>query len=494
MAIHKSRKRREKNPSRRKVTFGLISLFLFIIPLVFSLFHYFKPVPAGLSAEGRVHETGEVRFLYDLTYENSDGEVEHDQEIFDYIYQMIDEAEDFIVMDLFLFNDDYDHTDPDLDFPTLSSDLAEVLIQKKQADPAVDIVFITDPINTFYGSYMPDHMEEMSDAGIEVVLTDLEPLRDSNPVYSGFSRAYLSWFGTSDSEYLPNVFRKTGPEVSTQSYINMLHFKANHRKVVMNEQEALITSANPHDASVYHSNIAFVLRGDFLHDLLASERAVVEMSGHDTQLFDTFEIASSADETEDTYSVQLLTENKIKEAIVEQIDVSQPNDAIKIGMFYLSDRDIITALLEAEERGVTVQMILDINQDAFGNEKIGIPNRPVADELTQNDSSIAVRWYQSHGEQYHAKFFLHETPEELTMIGGSTNFTRRNMDDFNLETNVKISGKKDQAEAQVMLEYFDKIWENEDGIYTADYSDYAESSAWKNWLYRFQEWSGMSTF
>ncbi len=36
----------------------------------------------------------------------------------------------------------------------------------------------------------------------------------------------------------------------------MLNFKANHRKILITENEALITSANVHDASAYHSNIA----------------------------------------------------------------------------------------------------------------------------------------------------------------------------------------------------------------------------------------------
>lgn len=496
MSTHKQRSSRKGLPSL-VIRHKLLSFFLFffiLIPFFMSLFHHFKPVPNGLSAKGAVHETSSFEFLYDLTYETEDGTVEHEQEIFDYVFKMIEEAEDFVLLDMFLFNDDYDHTNPDLGFPALSTELAEALIQKRQSDPDVSIVFITDPINTFYGSYVPEPIEEMTDAGIDVVFTDLEPLRDSNPVYSGFSRTYLSWLGSSDAAYLPNIFRSTGPKVNAQSYVNLLHFKANHRKVIMNEQEALITSGNPHDASSYHSNVAYVMQGDFLNDLLDSERAVAEMSGFDTTLFDSFDIQTDYDESDESYEVQLLTERRIKDSILETIDQAESNDAIKIGMFYLSDRDVIEALYHAEDRGVSIQMILDINQDAFGNEKIGIPNRPVANELTQGNSTIDVRWYHTHGEQYHAKFFLYETEETVTMIGGSTNFTRRNMDDYNLETNVRITGQKGQPEMDEMLAYFDRIWTNEDGTYTVDYTEHAESTQWKNWLYRFQEWSGMSTF
>lgn len=489
----KTSKNNKSFSRRKKIVLGLVSA-LILLPIIQAIFHTFKPLPAGISVAGERHETSSLQFLYDLTYANKEGEVEHEQEIFDYIYQMIDEAEDFIVIDMFLFNDDYDHTNPDLDFPSLSSELADALIHKKTTQPDMPIIFITDPINTFYGTYTTDPLAQMRDAGIDVILTDLSPLRDSNPVYSGPARTFLSWLGTSDASYLPNIFRATGPGVNVNSFAHLLHFKANHRKVVMNEREGLVTSANPHDASAFHSNIAYAIQGPLLNDLLASEKAVAEMSGYDTAIFDSFEIKSDVAESDDTYTVQLLTEGKIKEALLSTITEAKYEDYIKIGMFYLSDRDVINALTDADSRGVSVQLVLDINQDAFGNEKIGIPNRPVAHELTEGDSNIAVRWYESNGEQFHAKFFIHETAETVTTIGGSTNFTRRNMDDLNLETNVLISGQKGQHEIDAMLTFFDRIWENQDGTYTADYTEHAESTSWKNMLYRFQEWSGLSTF
>ncbi len=51
-------------------------------------------------------------------------------------------------------------------------------------------------------------------------------------------------------------------------------------------------------------------------------------------------------------------------------------------MFYLSERQIIKALIAAQQRGVQVRVLLDPNKDAFGREKNGIPNRQVAAELT----------------------------------------------------------------------------------------------------------------
>lgn len=50
-------------------------------------------------------------------------------------------------------------------------------------------------------------------------------------------------------------------------------------------------------------------------------------------------------------------------------------------MFYLADRKVIDSLVAASNRGAEIKMILDPNQNAFGQEKIGLPNRPVEEEL-----------------------------------------------------------------------------------------------------------------
>lgn len=73
---------------------------------------------------------------------------------------------------------------------------------------------------------------------------------------------------TSQNGFLPNAFNPDGAKASFGSYFDMLNFKANHRKVVLNEQQALVTSANiTHDGSSYHSNIGFVVTGAILEDL-----------------------------------------------------------------------------------------------------------------------------------------------------------------------------------------------------------------------------------
>ena len=78
----------------------------------------------------RVHGVGEndVEFLYDLTFDK-DGKKVMDQNIFEKAHSIIDDANEFVVMDMFLFNDEYDRKDS---YPGVSSALAQKLIEKKK--------------------------------------------------------------------------------------------------------------------------------------------------------------------------------------------------------------------------------------------------------------------------------------------------------------------------------------------------------------------------
>ena len=87
-----------------------------------------------------------------------------------------------------------------------------------------------------------------------------------------------------------------------------------------------------------------------------------------------------------------------------------------------------------------------------------------------------------------------ETAGEVIFNGGSANFTRRNLDDYNLETNVLITAQADSEFAEDVTGYYDILWTNEGAEYTLDYEEEAEESLVKTILYRVQEFTGLSTF
>jgi HKD family nuclease len=476
---------------KKRIKITLLCLIFFSI-LISSIYGYIKPLPEGTSFEGQLRN-GKVEFLFDLTYQK-EGNIVREQVIFDRIFSMISDSEEFIILDMFLFNDDYERI---VNYPDLSNKLVDSLISKKKENPNIDIVVITDKINTFYGSYSPEHLRKLQQAGVELIYTDMRYMPDSNPAFSGLWRSTIQWLGNSENGWLPNPFSPNSPDVTLRSYLEVINFKANHRKVLISEKEAIVTSANPHDASAYHSNIAFVLKGQIIKDLLETEKAVANISGGNMDLFEKLPVNTVAWEQSNDlgYNVQLLTEGKIKQHLLKEIRDAKVANTINIGVFYLSDRDIIKELINASKRDVAINIILDPNKDAFGREKNGIPNRPVAHELkSKSNNKIKIKWYNTNGEQYHTKLVMIEKDNESILIGGSANLTKRNIDDFNFETNVKIIGDPDLEIMQEAKGYFQRLWLNEGGIYTLDYDQFADESVYKRLMYRFQEWSGISSF
>lgn len=457
-------------------------------------------MPKGSNFEGQVYNVPEssVEFFYDITYLDKNGARQSKQEIFDEVFKMIKGAKKFILLDMFLFNDFQGKKIEN--HRNLSGELTESLIKKKKEIPSVEIVVISDPVNTIYGGYESPQFKELEEAGIKLIITDLKKLRDTNPAYSAFYRAVFQWFGNkSEGGYFANPFDKTKPKVTARSYLEMLNFKANHRKLIVADEEVggklkmatLITSANPHDGSSAHSNSAVKIRDFIWSDVIKSEAATVEFSGANFKV----KISSVSDESGGV-KVKLLTEKKIRDSLVELIKSLAKGDSIHMAMFYLSDRKIIKALKQADKSGVDIRIILDPNKDAFGREKNGVPNRPVADELLKNSKgNTEIRWCDTHGEQCHSKMTLVKNSSGYHLLLGSANLTKRNIGNYNLETDILIESDEKIEAIKRAYEFFNETWENKSGrIYTADYAKYKDESLRKKFLYHWMERTGMSSF
>lgn len=467
--------------------FALIVLWLVII----AIYQVYKPLPYGLDFSPAERTATEVQFLADRTYTTADGERHMEQQIFDAVLEMIAGARRLVLVDMFLFNDFQGQVAET--HRALSDELTDALIAQKQRYPEIDIWVISDPLNSVYGGFPSRNFEQLEAAGIPVTLTDLTRLRDSNPAYSAFWRLFIQPFGNSEGKLLPNPFGEG--RVSLRSYLAMLNFKANHRKLIIaddaHELTALVTSANPHDGSSAHGNVALRFHGDAAWDLFDSEAAVLKFSGEPVPIPELVQLADSAT---NGLTVQVVTEWAVERAALDLIDRSEPEEQLDMAMFYLSDRHIVKALKRAAQRGVTLRVLLDPNKDAFGREKNGVPNRPVAHELMQ--AGITVRWCDTHGEQCHSKWLMHRDADaQTTMLLGSTNFTRRNLQNFNLETNVILRGSADAEPLQQAEDWFEERWNNlNDRNYSVDYVTYADERLWPRMLYRIMEATGISTF
>jgi hypothetical protein len=443
-----------------------------------------KPLPPGTSVAG-AYRPADVDFLVDLTYRDGDSAVV-EQEVFPAVFDLIDEARQFVVIDMFLFNGEHGG---DRDYVPLTEDLVERIVAKRREQPDVSITFITAEINTFYGAYDSPDLSALEDAGVDVVITRLTRMRDSNPLFSGVWRPFVQWFGSRGNGVVPHPLSSTGRQVTVRSYLRLLNFKANHRKVIVTDQGCIVSSANPHTASSLHSNIAWRVRGSLCGDVLEGERAVAAFSGHHIDVWASYPDAAGAPRG------RYVTEGKIGWAVTRAIDGAVAGDSVALAMFYLADRPVVRALRRAAVRGAHVTLILDPNRDAFGREKGGVPNRQVAHELVEKTGGrVQVRWYDTHGEQFHSKLVVVRSADSLRVIGGSANLTRRNIRDLNIEANLEFVVGVGDPLAQRVSAYLDRLWSNTAGHFTTDYDAYRDPSFLKRLQYRIQEFSGLSSF
>ena len=460
---------------------------------------YVRTPAVGVAAQ-------DVRFLHDLTYQAADGSIVHQQQIFDEVLKIIDAAETFIVADFFLINDRMGAAGDA--HRRLGAELASHLMARKAARPKLSVLLLTDPINDVYGGAPLPLFDDLRDAGIQVVATALQPLRDPNPLWSAPWRVFAQWWGNSpEAGRLPNPFAPGDAGISLRSWLALMNFKANHRKLIIADRAGgdltvLVTSANPHDASSAHSNVALRFSaapgdtGGLGRRILESELAVARFSGWTGNIGPAG--TRAADVASDPVQLSYLTEQAIRDHLLRALDAAGPQDRARIAVFYLSDRRVIEGLLAAAERGVDVRVILDPNRDAFGLEKDGVPNRPVANELVmRSDGRIAVRWYRTQGEQFHSKIMLVTHGDRLTASLGSANFTRRNLGNYNLEANVAMESEVTSAPARAMVTWFDRLWENDDpagAVFTDDFATWQDTSRVRYWRYRLMEATGLSTF
>lgn len=471
----------------RIAVFALLALWL-----AMAVFHRYKPLPEGIGVAMPARPADGVRFLADYTWTGADGRRVVEQQIFDRVLERIRGARRLIVLDMFLFNDFAGAADGDGMRP-LSDEVERALLERREALPELRIVMITDPINQLYGGIHSSRLERLRAAGVEVVVTRLPRLRDSNPAWSGFWRLCCQWAGNSaDGGWLPNPVG--AGKVSLRTWLRLVNFKANHRKTLIADSPegwvGLVTSGNPHDASSAHGNVALEFVGPAALDLLATERAVGAFSGFPLEDLPSPPPAAPVEGGQ----LQVLTEGAIRDAAIEAIDRAGPGDRVDMAIFYLSHRGVIRALKRAAARDARVRVLLDPNRDAFGKQKDGIPNRPVARELV--DAGVDVRWCNTSGEQCHSKFVQVVTGDgRAELVAGSANFTRRNLDDLNLETSVRIEGSASLPVQTAAAAYFERRWANEGGrTHSLPYSAFAEDSALRYWRYRFMEFSGLSTF
>ena len=453
-----------------------------------------KVPPQGVNYESKLYNAENVDFHYDLTYLDKDGNIAYDKNIWDATYKLIDDANDFLIIEMFLYNDIYDRSSGR--FPEFAKEYTERLLAKQKANPNLKVYVLLDENNNLYGANEHPFITEMKNAGINIIIVDIYKLKDTFPWYSPIWRTVIEPLGNpKDKGWITNFYGKDYTKLSLRNILRALNVKADHRKIFMNEKNVIVSSANIHDPSYFHENIALETDGKILEEIFANLNEVAEFSKEKIDLDLAGKIKYSNIENSD-YKVQYITEAKIGEALDVDIDSLNSGDSVEMGMYFLADHSVIDKLIKASNRGVDIKIIFDRSKDAFGMSTNGVPNKPVAKKLlSETKNKIQVKWYFTNGEQYHTKFLkIEKTNGDVIMNAGSANFIKKNIRGYIMDANLRVETNKNSELNKQVNNYFNRLWNNEDGLFTINYEDEPTTSQFRDFTFKIVDALQLGSF
>jgi len=506
-----------------------------------------KTPPLGINYESPIRETENAEFHYDLTYLDKDGNIQYDRNLWDATYKVIDNAKDYLIVEMFLFNDLYNKDKEH--FPEFAKEYTERLVKKQKENPNLKVYILADENNNFYGAFEHPFITSMKNAGINVIIVNIFKLKDTFPWYSPFWRTFIKPMENPQNKgWITNFYGDMWPKLTIRNLLRALNVKADHKKVFLNEKEVVVSSANIHDPSYFHENIAIYTDGPIVKDVLHNLQLVAKFSdseinvdGSDRRMENIMNSGSN-DKTETdektlnsenqkennvkqinneeneqnvkektsinseknsitdteghTYKIQYLTEGAIGKHLDEDIDSLKAGDELLMGMYFLADKGVIDRLIKAANRGVKIRIIFDRSRDAFGMSTNGLPNKPVSKKLKKKTKGkIEIKWYFTNNEQYHTKITLmKKTDGNVIINAGSANLIKKNIRGYIMDANFRILTTQNSKISKDIYEYFDRLWENKDGLFTLNFDDEPTTGGFSDFMYKILDATQLGSF
>ena len=534
-----------------------------------------KTPPLGVDYESPMRDSDNVEFHYDLTYLDKDGNIRYDRKIWDATYKVVDEAKDYLIVEMFLFNDIYNKDKEH--YPEFAKEYTRRLIKKKMENPDLKVYVLSDENNNLYGAFEHPFITDMKKAGIDVIVVDIFKLKDTFPWYSPIWRTLIEPHGNPQGKgWIGNFYGPMWPKLTLRNLLRALNVKADHRKIFLNEENVVISSANIHDPSYFHENVAISANGEIVKDVLQGLKYVAEFSGgkidvdekqgnqiNNSQIGNLVEneknlvnnsiennfledenekkvreiekkkedfveeetrrfaqtgklpeksqesndkkqqddlkvgdVLTRFDDENNKYKLQFVTEAKIGEHLDKDIENTKAGDEILMGMYFLADRGVVDRLIKASNRGVKIRIIFDRSRDAFGMSTNGLPNKPVSKKLKKKTKNkIEIKWYFTNNEQYHTKITLiKKTDGNVIIQTGSANLIRKNIRGYIMDANFRILTNADSKLTRDIYTYFDRLWENKDGLFTVNFDDEPTTKASTDFMYKILDATQLGSF
>jgi len=490
-----------------------ILLALFLVWVGNALWHSERRLPPGLHIAGSWESlpAGQVHFLRDLSAADATGAPLIERQIDAELLAMIGRAREIVVLDTGLFGD-LPAAGPRAArlrvAPAIAAALTDALLRAKQEQPALQVLLLVDPASIDM-SVAPGLVERLRAAGIEVVAVDVARLRAPNAAFVAFWQLCCGWWshGKGAGSW-PNPIGVGPPGVAMGLWGRTPSYQRSHRQLLIADDgagniDALAFSRPVNAEAALHSATALHISGPALESALESEFAVAQFSGwsgggsmqsRSQHLIERQRQNALAAVPSEPAQARVLSEALLGDALVSLIGAAGKHDSIDIAALYLSQRELVRALLNAARRGVAIRILLDPNKDGYGFDHVGLPNRVAASELVaDSDGAVRVRWYRTHGEQFSASLVLIRGSTHTWLMVGTSELSRRDLDDFNLAAGFIAQLPPDAAASIDALSWFDTLWFNRasGGIeYSSDADVYADASQLHYWQYRLMEASG----
>jgi PLD-like domain len=474
-----------------------------------------KRVPPGVNIAGpwQPLPPQSLRFMHDLSAADANGAALVERQIDAELLRMIAQARELVLVDTGLFGD-LPAAGPGASHlraaPPIASELAEALVRAKRQQPTLSVLVLTDPASESIGGAQ-DLLQRVRAAGMTVLAVDITRLRAPDPTFAAFWGLCCDWWTRSISAGdWPNPIGVGPVDVPLGVWGALQGYQRSHRQLLIADDgagglAALVFSRPLHAEAGIHSATALELSGMALEPLLESEFAVAQFSGwsddgamqeRSQRLLGQLRAAlpKAAGTATGTARARVLTEAAIAQALVARVNATGKGDRIQIAALYLSQRQLVRALLGASRRGVEVRLLLDPGKDGYGYERSGVPNRQVASELVSaSDGAVRVRWYRTHGEQFSPGFVHIRSAGHAWLMVGTAEFSRRDLDDMNLAAAFITELPGSAAASSDALSWFDTLWFNHAAggtEFSSDVDVYADASQLDYWHYRLLEAGG----
>jgi PLD-like domain len=490
-----------------------ILLALLITWVASALWHSSHRLPQGVPIAGpwQPLPAGQIRFLRDLSAADASGAPLRERQIDASLEAMIAQARDIIVLDTGVFGDlpaAGPHASRLRAAPTVAAALTDSLLHARQLQPNLQILLLIDPVSIDL-SVAPGLIERLRAAGLNVVPVDTQGLRSANAPFVALWQMCCSWWTRpqGDGDW-PNPIGIGPAGVSLGLWGRTAPFQRSHRQMLIADDGAgnlrgIIFSRPVTAEAALHSACALQLSGIALESALESELVTAQVSGwsgaaamqvRSQRLFEHQRQASLSTPLPDAARVRVASEQMMSDQLASLIAGAGQHDSIDIAALYLSQRELIHALIDAAHRGAAVRILMDPNKDGYGYERSGQPNRVVASELVAgSDGAIRVRWYRTHGEQFSPGYLMIRDAEHTWLFVGTSELSRRDLNDFNLAAGFFAELPPVSGAGHDALSWFDALWFNRvsGGVeYSTDADIYADASEVRYWQYRLMEAAG----